>query len=40
VPEELKIDGEEEILTISVTYDTLELYGTVKGTRSFTVYRD
>jgi len=40
VPEDLKIDGEEETLTISVTYDTLELYGTVTSTRQFIVHRD
>jgi hypothetical protein len=40
VPEDLEIDGDEETLTINVVYDTLELYGTVTGTRRFTVYRD
>ena len=40
VPEELKLDGDEETFTITVTYDTRELYGTVTGTRTFAVCRD
>lgn len=40
VPKDLKLNGKEETLTISVTYDTRELYGTVAGSRQFTVYRD
>jgi len=40
VPNDLKLDAKEEPLTITVTYDTRELYGTVTGSRRFTVYRD
>jgi len=35
----LKIDGDEETLTVDVIYDTLKLYGTVTGSQSFTVVR-
>lgn len=37
VPEDLKLDGDQETFTIQVTYETHELYGTVTGTREFTV---
>lgn len=37
MPEDFKIDGDEEKLTITVTYDTRELYGTVVGKREITV---
>lgn len=37
VPENLKLDGDQETFTIRVTYETYELYGTVTGTREFTV---
>ena len=40
MPEDFQINGKEETLTIKVTYDTQELYGTVTGQREFTVYRD
>jgi hypothetical protein len=40
VPEDLKLNGNEETFTITVTYDTRELYGTVTGARQFTIYRD
>ncbi|MEN6333981.1 MAG: hypothetical protein ABFE01_06940 [Phycisphaerales bacterium] len=40
VPKDLKLDGKEETFTIFLTYDTGELYGTVTGSRQFTVYRD
>jgi hypothetical protein len=40
VPEDLKLSGNEETFAITVTYDTRELYGTVTGTRQFTIYRD
>jgi hypothetical protein len=36
-PEDLKLDGDQETFAIQVTYDTYELYGTVTGTREFTV---
>jgi hypothetical protein len=39
VPNDLKIDGEQETFTIEVTYDTRELYGTVKGKREIIVHR-
>jgi hypothetical protein len=37
VPEDLPLDGDEETFTITVTYDTRELYGTVIGIRRFTI---
>jgi len=39
VPENLKLDEDEETFIIKVTYDTQELYGIVTGTRQFTVCR-
>jgi hypothetical protein len=36
----LKLNGNEETLTIGVTYDTHELYGTVTASREVTVYRE
>jgi hypothetical protein len=39
VPNDLKLSGEEETFTITVTYDTRELYGTVKGEREVVVGR-
>jgi len=36
----LKLSGDEETLTITVTYTTQELYGTVTGTREFTICKD
>jgi hypothetical protein len=39
VPKDLKLDGEQETFTIEVTYDTRELYGTVKGRREIVVHR-
>jgi hypothetical protein len=40
VPNDLKLSGDKETFTITVTYDTRELYGTATGTRRFTIYRD
>jgi len=40
VPEDFKLDGNEETLTITVTYDTQELYGTVVGKREMVVVRN
>jgi hypothetical protein len=40
VPNDLKLNGNEETLTITVTYDTRELYGTVTGTRQLTIHRN
>jgi hypothetical protein len=37
VPNDLKLDGKEETFTITVTYDTQELYGTVIGKRQFII---
>ena len=39
MPNDLKLSGNEETFTITVTYDTQELYGTVIGKREITVYR-
>jgi hypothetical protein len=40
VPNDLKLDGDQESFTITVTYDTKELYGTVTGSREVTVCRN
>jgi hypothetical protein len=40
VPEDLKLDGNEETFTITATYNTQELYGTVTGQRQITVAQD
>jgi hypothetical protein len=40
VPNDLKLTGSEEIFTITVTYDTQELYGTVIGKREITITRN
>jgi hypothetical protein len=40
VPNDLKLDGPEETFTITVSYDTHELYGKVTGSREMTVYRE
>jgi hypothetical protein len=40
VPNDLKLDGNEETFTLNVTYDTQELYGTVSGSREITVCRE
>jgi hypothetical protein len=37
VPEDLQLTGDKETFTITVTYDTQELYGTVIGKRRFTI---
>jgi len=37
VPNSLKLDGDQETFTIEATYDTRELYGTVKGQREFVI---
>jgi len=39
VPNDLKLSGGRETFTIEVTYDTRELYGTLKGKREITVSR-
>ena len=40
MPEDLKLSGSEEKLTITVKYDTRELYGIVTGTREITMCRN
>jgi len=40
VPNDLKLNGEEETFTVQVLYDTLELYGKVSASRSIMVYRE
>jgi hypothetical protein len=40
VPNDLKLDGDEETFTVEVTYDTRELYGTVTGKRQITISRN
>jgi hypothetical protein len=35
----LRLDGAEETFTITVTYETAELYGTVVGRREIVVTR-
>jgi len=36
----MELDGDGETFTITVTYDTKELYGTVIGRRELVVVRD
>lgn len=40
MPNDLKLNGEEETFTVQVLYDTLELYGKVSASRSIMVYRE
>ena len=37
MPEDFEVAGDEETLTIEVTYDTRKLYGTVTGSRDIIV---
>ena len=37
VPEDLKLAGEKEVLTITVDYDTQKLYGKVRASRKITI---
>jgi len=37
VPQDLRLDGNEETFTIKVRYSTRELYGTVTGARDVVV---
>jgi hypothetical protein len=37
VPEDIKLTGKSETFTITVLYDTLELYGKVEASRTFTI---
>jgi len=40
VPNDLKLNGNEETFNVQVQHDMLELYGTVTATRQFVIYRD
>jgi hypothetical protein len=40
VPENLKLNGDQETFTVTVTYDTRDLYGSVSARREFTVCRN
>jgi uncharacterized FlgJ-related protein len=40
VPEDLKLNGNKEIFTITVNYDTQQLYGKISAQRQFVIYRD
>jgi len=40
VPKDLKLAGREERFTITVTFDTKELYGTVVGKRTVVIASD
>jgi len=40
VPNDLKLNGNEETFNVQVQYDTQELYGKVTATRQFVIYRD
>jgi len=40
VPNDLKLDGDQETFTVEVTYDTRELYGIVVGRHQITVSRN
>jgi hypothetical protein len=39
IPKDLELKGDEEVFTIKATFETEELYGTVKATRQVTVCR-
>jgi hypothetical protein len=40
VPKDLKLTGGQETFTIKVSYDTLELYGRVEGSRELVITSD
>jgi hypothetical protein len=40
VPDDIDLKGNSETFTITVRYDTLELYGNVEGSRTFTISRE
>jgi hypothetical protein len=40
VPEDIELNGEEEKFTITVSYNTKQLYGKVSAQREFTVYKN
>jgi hypothetical protein len=40
VPNDLKLSGKEETFTITVAYDTQELYGKVTASREVTIGRE
>ena len=37
MPKEIKLAGKQETFTVTVSYDTLELYGKVEASRQFVV---
>jgi hypothetical protein len=37
VPKDLKLAGKSETFTVTVKYDTLELYGKVQAARTLTI---
>jgi len=37
VPTDLKLSGKRETFTITVNYETLELYGEIRASRTFTI---
>jgi hypothetical protein len=37
VPKDIEVDGDKETFTATVTYETKELYGTVKASKKFTI---
>jgi hypothetical protein len=39
IPKDLDLKGDEEVFTIKATFETQELYGTVKANRQVTVSR-
>jgi hypothetical protein len=39
VPEDIELSGNEETFTITATYETGKLYGTVIGQRDFVITR-
>jgi len=40
VPKDLKIKGNEESFTITVNYDTLELYGRLTASRNIVIFKE
>jgi len=40
VPNDLKLNGNEETFNVNVKYDTKKLYGKVTAARQFVIYRD
>jgi hypothetical protein len=40
VPKDIRLTGKSETFTITVKYDTLELYGKVEASRTVTISKD